>query len=63
MFGNLHPEYIDFLRLAASISLENIANGDMLYHNVDHTIMVTAVGQEIIRENIFWNVDSVGRRT
>ena len=49
MFGNLHPEYIDFLRLAASISLENIANGDMLYHNVDHTIMVTAVGQEIIR--------------
>jgi hypothetical protein len=49
MFGNLHPEYIDFLRLAASISLENIANGDMLYHNVDHTIMVTAVGREIIR--------------
>jgi hypothetical protein len=49
MFGNLHPEHIDFLRLAASISLENIANGDTLYHNVDHTIMVTAVGQEIIR--------------
>lgn len=48
-FGNLHPEYINFLKLASSISLENIANGDMLYHNVDHTIMVTSVGQEIIR--------------
>ena len=48
-FGNLHPEYINFLRMASSISLENIANGDMLYHNVDHTIMVTSVGQEIIR--------------
>jgi len=48
-FGNLHPEYINFLKMAASISLENIANGDMLYHNVDHTIMVTSVGQEIIR--------------
>jgi hypothetical protein len=35
--------------MASSISLENIANGDMLYHNVDHTIMVTSVGQEIIR--------------
>lgn len=48
-FGNLHPEYINFLNMASSISLENIANGDMLYHNVDHTIMVTSVGQEIIR--------------
>ena len=45
-FGNLHPEYINFLKMASSISLENIANGDMLYHNVDHTIMVTSVGQE-----------------
>ena len=35
--------------MASSTSLENIANGDMLYHNVDHTIMVTSVGQEIIR--------------
>ena len=48
-FGCLHPEYIDLLRMASSISLENIANGDMLYHNVDHTIMVTSVGLEIIR--------------
>tara|TARA_Y100000588_G_scaffold365927_1_gene431105 strand:- start:812 stop:1669 length:858 start_codon:yes stop_codon:yes gene_type:complete len=48
-FGTLFPEQVDFLRLAAHLSLENIANGDMLYHNVDHTIMVTMVGLEIIR--------------
>ena len=53
-FGNLHPEYINFLKLASSISLENIANGDMLYHNVDHTIMVTSVGQEIIRGKLLF---------
>jgi hypothetical protein len=35
--------------MASSTSLENIANGDMLYHNLYHTIMVTSVGQEIIR--------------
>ena len=48
-FGTLFPEQVDFLRLAAHLALENIANGDMLYHNVDHTIMVTMVGLEIIR--------------
>ena len=48
-FGTLYPEKVDFLRLATHHALENIANGDMLYHNVDHTIMVTMVGLEIIR--------------
>ena len=48
-FGTLYPEKVDFLRLATHLALENIANGDMLYHNVDHTIMVTMVGLEIIR--------------
>ena len=48
-FGTTDQEILNFLRTATSISLENIANGDMLYHNVDHTIMVTSVGSEIIR--------------
>ena len=48
-FGTMVPEQTDFLCLAAHLTLENIANGDMLYHNVDHTIMVTMVGLEIIR--------------
>jgi len=48
-FGRMNPEHVDFLRMSTSLALENISNGDMLYHNVDHTIMVTLVGQEIIR--------------
>ena len=48
-FGTTDQEILNFLRTATSISLENIANGDMLYHNVDHTIMVASVGSEIIR--------------
>jgi hypothetical protein len=31
------------------LALENIANSDSLYHNVDHTIMVTQVGQAILK--------------
>ena len=48
-FGTNDQEILNFLRTATSISLENIANGDMLYHNVDLTIMVASVGSEIIR--------------
>jgi hypothetical protein len=31
------------------MALENIANSDALYHNVEHTLLVTLVGQEILR--------------
>jgi hypothetical protein len=31
------------------MALENIANSDALYHDVEHTLMVTLVGQEILR--------------
>ena len=48
-FGKSNSKYIDFLNFASTVSLENIANGDMVYHDVDHTIMVASVGQEIIR--------------
>ena len=48
-FGVSEPEKLNLLRTISTIALENIANGDMLYHNVDHTIMVTSVGMQIIR--------------
>lgn len=31
------------------LALENIANSDALYHNLDHTVMVTMVGQAILQ--------------
>lgn len=48
-YGRLEPHYSGILGWAGSMALENIANSDALYHNVEHTIMVTQVGQEILR--------------
>lgn len=49
MYGGLKPDYEDIICWASGMSLENIANSDALYHNVEHTILVTLVGQEILR--------------
>jgi hypothetical protein len=48
-YGSLEPEYAGIIGWAGRMALENIANSDALYHNVEHTILVTLVGQEILR--------------
>ena len=48
-FGAFNRGYADILAWISRLSLENILNSDALYHNVDHTIMVTLAGQEILR--------------
>jgi hypothetical protein len=48
-YGRYKPEYAEMLAWAGTMALENIANSDALYHNVDHTVLVTLVGQEILR--------------
>lgn len=48
-YGVLEPTYSGLLGWAGRMALENIANSDALYHNVEHTIMVTLVGQEILK--------------
>ena len=48
-YGIMEPEYENILAWSGNLALENIANSDCLYHNVDHTIMVTLAGQEILR--------------
>ena len=48
-YGGLKTDYEDIIGWAGSMALENIANSDALYHNVEHTILVTLVGQEILR--------------
>jgi|TARA_B100001093_G_scaffold103142_4_gene95341 hypothetical protein len=48
-FGSYKQEVSETIHWAAHLALENIANCDMLYHNLDHTIMVTMAGQEIFR--------------
>lgn len=49
MYSNLEPDYPGMIAWAGRMAMENIANTDALYHDVEHTIMVTLVGQEVLR--------------
>ena len=48
-YGILEPSYPGIISFVARLALENIATSDAAYHDVNHTIMVTLVGQEILR--------------
>lgn len=48
-YGGLKTDFEDIIAWAGSMAMENIANSDALYHNVEHSILVTLVGQEILR--------------
>ncbi|MBM3223369.1 MAG: metal-dependent phosphohydrolase [Candidatus Tectomicrobia bacterium] len=49
MYGILEPSYPGMIAWAGRMALENIANSDALYHDVEHTLMVTLVGQELLK--------------
>lgn len=49
IYGGAEPAYCGIISWAARMALENIAHSDALYHNVEHTVMVTQVGQEILK--------------
>ena len=48
-YGNLNTNYKEIICWAANMALGIISNSDALYHNVEHTIHVTLVGQEILK--------------
>jgi hypothetical protein len=48
-YGTLEPGFPGVISFVAQLAMENIATSDAAYHDVDHTIMVTLVGQEILR--------------
>ena len=48
-YGQLEPHYAGIIGWVGHMALERIANSDALYHNVEHTVMVTLVGQEILQ--------------
>ncbi len=48
-YGILEPSYPGIMGFVARLALENISTSDAAYHDVNHTIMVTLVGQEILR--------------
>ncbi|MCK5719364.1 MAG: metal-dependent phosphohydrolase [Thiomargarita sp.] len=48
-YGALESANSEIIAWAGRMALEHFANSDALYHNMEHTIMVTLVGQEILR--------------
>jgi hypothetical protein len=48
-YGTLESGFPGVISFVAQLALENIATSDAPYHDVNHTIMVTLVGQEILR--------------
>jgi hypothetical protein len=48
-YGTLEAGYGEMLAWAGRMALERISQTDAPYHTMDHTIMVTLVGQEILR--------------
>lgn len=48
-FGGCDAEHARLINGATRLGLERIANSDASYHDVEHTMMVTQVGTEILR--------------
>ena len=48
-FGTSHARLAELLPFAARLALDCIGNSDALYHNVEHTMLVTLVGHEIFK--------------
>ncbi|MBT3601994.1 MAG: metal-dependent phosphohydrolase [Candidatus Latescibacteria bacterium] len=47
-YGRHNDEYERFIPWVSRCTLENISNSDMLYHDVEHTMLVATVGQQIL---------------
>jgi hypothetical protein len=48
-FGSTDAELIELVQSAARLSIDCIGNTDALYHNVEHTMLVTLVGYDILK--------------
>ena len=48
-FGSSNARLTELIPSVARLALECIGNSDALYHNVEHTMLVTLVGRDILR--------------
>lgn len=52
VYSSADPDFGAVIRSVARLIIERIASSDALYHDVQHTMMVTQVGQAILRGRI-----------
>jgi hypothetical protein len=55
-FGASHARLAEILPFAARLALECIGNSDALYHNVEHTMLVTLAGHEIFKGRMLLSI-------
>ena len=48
-YGRAETRLVELVPSIARIALECIGNSDALYHNVEHTMLVTLAGHDILR--------------
>ena len=48
-FGSSHARLAELIPFAARLALECIGSSDALYHNVEHTMLVTLAGHDLQR--------------
>ena len=54
-FGSSQTLLLEIVPSAARIALECIGNSDALYHNIEHTLLVTLAGHDILRGRALHN--------
>ncbi|HTC99047.1 MAG TPA: metal-dependent phosphohydrolase [Bradyrhizobium sp.] len=47
-FGSSHANLADFLPYVSRLTMECIGNSDALYHDIEHSMLVTLVGHDIL---------------
>ena len=52
VYGKRQPDQGSVIRAMAQLAVERISSSDALYHDVEHTMMVTLVGQTILRGRV-----------
>ena len=52
-YTDMEPQFGNIIVWSGQLALENIANSDALYHDVEHTLMVTLAGQAILEGKHF----------
>src|SRR5258708_17633242 len=48
-FGSTDARLVEIVQSAARLAIDCIGNSDALYHNVEHTMLVTLAGYDILR--------------
>jgi hypothetical protein len=48
-YGSSKPDYPEIIAWATTMALESINRSDAAYHDVEHTVLVSLTGQEILR--------------